>query len=63
MKINGYICQPRPIYQLVNVAAGWIDFFFFFFGRVGILHASAGRGDEYVAREGKDVILFYLILR
>lgn len=30
MKINGCICHPRPIYQLVDVAAGWIDFFFFF---------------------------------
>lgn len=27
MKINGYICQPRPICQLVDAAAGWIDFF------------------------------------
>lgn len=28
MKINGCICHPQPIYQLVDVAAGWIDFFF-----------------------------------
>lgn len=29
MKINDCICQPRPIYQLVDVTAGWIDFIFF----------------------------------